>query len=249
MPDDETPRQRAARRAAGQHGAISHAQLLDAGLTPRQVTGLLTGDRYVATGPRSIYRAAGSPPSWQQDLWVALLAAPAGTVASHRSVAALFDLLPPPDVPEITVRRGVSGRFGGAALRRSSVPREDRCRVQGFPATTPARMIVDCAAVLDQNALNELVDSAIGRRLVTYRRIEAARERAGRRRGTARLCLALAPYAGGAQPGSPAAARMLRRLHEWGLPAPVCEYKVRDVDGRLLGRLDFAWPEWLAGLE
>jgi very-short-patch-repair endonuclease len=44
-------------------------------------------------------------------------------------------------------------------------------------------------------------------------------------------------------------AHLLRLFRQWGLPAPECQYVIRDVNGRFLARVDFAWPRWLVGLE
>jgi hypothetical protein len=108
---------------------------------------------------------------------------------------------------------------------------------------------VDCAAVLDQEALNSVVDSAIGRGLTTLARIHAAHARAGRVRGGRLLVEALAPYTGGIPPGSVKEAHILRLFRRWGLPAPECQYVIRDAEGRFIAKVDFGWPRWRFGLE
>ncbi len=50
-------------------------------------------------------------------------------------------------------------------------------------------------------------------------------------------------------PESPGEARLLRRLGEWGVPRPVTQHPVHDREGRLVGRLDVAWPYVRVGLE
>jgi hypothetical protein len=125
----------------------------------------------------------------------------------------------------------------------------DRCRFERVPATGVARTIVDCAALVDQEALDDLVDAAIGRNLTTYRRLRAAWQRAGRVRGGRLLDRAISPFSGSIRLGSEMEARVLRRFHQWGLPAPVCQYPIRDADGRFVARIDFAWPGPRLGLE
>lgn len=191
----------------------------------------------------------GAEPTWKQALWVALLAGPKATMASHLSAAALRGLLPPPDVPHVTVPRAASGRFGGAVVHHATVAPADRCRFNRVPATSVARTIVDCAVLLDQETLDKLVDAAIGRSLTSYRKIKAAWDRAGPVRAADRLTAALAPYTGGAEPRSEKEAHVLRVLHSWGLPPPVTQYVIRDKDGRFLAKVDFAWPDWRFGLE
>ncbi|HYT38363.1 MAG TPA: hypothetical protein VEN99_02565, partial [Acidimicrobiia bacterium] len=71
----------------------------------------------------------GAEVTWKQDLWVAILAGPPRTLASHSSAAALRGLLLPPASPHVTVPRGSSGRFPGAVIHHATVSNADRCRV------------------------------------------------------------------------------------------------------------------------
>jgi hypothetical protein len=191
----------------------------------------------------------GAEPTWQQALWVAILAGPKATVASHLSAAALRGLLPAPEVPHVTVPRAASGRFAGAVVHHATVASADRCRFNRVPVTGVARTIVDCAILVDQAALDGLVDAAIGRGLTTYRKIRAAWARAGPVRAADRLTAALAPYTGGAEPRSEKEAHIVRVFHHWGLAPPVTQYVIRDENGRFLAKVDFAWPAWRFGLE
>lgn len=191
----------------------------------------------------------GAEVSWRQNLWVATLAGPPNAVVSHGSAAALRGLLPPPEIPHVTVPRSSSGRFAGAVIHHATVAAADRCRLERLPVTGVARTIVDCAALVDQEALDDLVDAALGRNLTTYRRIRAAWERAGRVRGDKLLDGAIKPFAGNVRMGSEKEAHVLRRFHQWGLPAPMCQYVIRDANGRFLAQVDFGWPAWRFGLE
>jgi hypothetical protein len=239
----------AAAFAERQAGAVSLGQLTGAGATDRHVRAWLRGERILPTPARGVFRMPGVEPNWRHDVWVAVLAGPPKTVVSHRSAAAMRGLGPPPTEPHVTVPRGSSGRFGGAVVHHGTVSSADRCRFDRLPATGVARTIVDCASLLDQRALNDLVDAALGRNLTTYRRIQAAWERAGRVRGGRLLDAAISPFSGNIRLGSEMEARALRRFHEWGLPAPECQYRIRDAQGRFLARVDFGWPAWHFGLE
>jgi len=201
------------------------------------------------TSARGVYRVAGAERNWRQDLWIALLAGPDGTLASHVSAAALQGLIAPPSIPQVTVPRCASGRFGGAVVHHGAVPDVDRSRFEGVPTTSIGRTLVDCAAVLPQKTLNEIVDVAFGKRLCGYRATMDAWGRAGNVRGGALLEAALAPYATGAEPGSVGAAHLLRRVCGWGLPMPLCEYEVLDEHGQWIATVDFAWPDWRLVLE
>jgi hypothetical protein len=248
-PDGGGADQRAAGVSEGQCGAIAYRQLVAAGLSATQIRRRKRNGRLGPTAARSVYRVAGAPTGWMRDTWVAFLAGPSRTVISHTSAAALHGLLDAPTVPHVTVPRAASGRFGGAVVHHGSLVAEDRCIVAGLPVTTVARTIVDCAAVLDQGRLDKLTDAAIGRGLTGMEAIRGAWDRAGPVEGGRLLTGALAPYAGGAPPGSVKAAHALRLFRRWGLPAPECEYVVRDGQGRTVGRIDFVWRPWRFGLE
>jgi hypothetical protein len=196
-----------------------------------------------------VYRVTGAERTWRQDLWVALLAGPEGTVASHTSAAALRGLLAPPAIPQVTVPRIASGRFHGAVVHHAGIASADRARCEGVATTGMGRTLVDCAAILHQKGLNSLTDAAFGRRLCSYREVVDAWDRAGPVRGGERIRLALAPYSAGAETGSVKAAHVLRRICDWGLPAPLCEYEIRDEHGGWVATVDFAWPPWRQVLE
>jgi hypothetical protein len=51
------------------------------------------------------------------------------------------------------------------------------------------------------------------------------------------------------QPESPAEARLVRRLREWGLPEAALQHVVRDAGGTALARLDVVWPAQQVGLD
>lgn len=228
---------------------VSQLQLHSAGLTPAGVRRWVLAERIVPTEARTVYRMPGAERTWKQALWVAILAGPKGTLASHTTAAGLWGLLPPPPVPHVIVPRGSSGRFQGALVHHGVVDSADHCRFHGVPTTRLARTIVDCARLLDQEALDGLVDAAIGRGLCRYGQITAAQVRAGRVRGGDRLRAALAPYVGGVRPRSVKEAHILRLFHNWDLPAPDCQYVLRDERGRFVAKLDFAWVPWCFGLE
>ena len=241
--------QRVAAIAEKQQAAVSHPQLQGAGLSAVDIRRWLSSERILPTGTRNVYRMPGAERTWKQVLWVAILGGPTGTLASHLSAATVWGLLPPPDVQHVTVGRRSSGRFQCAVVHHAAVSATDRCRFQRLPVTGLGRTIVDCAALLDQAALDALVDAAIGRGLCRYRQIKAAQVRAGRVRGGTRLRAALAPYAAGARPRSEKEAHLLRLFHSWGLPPPECQYVIRDKQGRFLAKVDFAWVPWRFGLE
>jgi hypothetical protein len=117
--------------------------------------------------------------------------------------------------------------------------------VDGTPATTPARTIIDCATVLAPEDLCDLVDRAFYRRRSLARQTQLALARLGTkgRKGMGSLEEAMWPWTSGVRPGSPAEARCLRAFARWGLPAPERQYEVKDEEGESIGRVDFAWAD------
>lgn len=234
--------------AAGQAGAVTYRQLRKT-LTDAEIRTLLRRGIIRPTAARGVFRVAGAPQGWTQDLWIALLAGPDGTAASHLSAAALWGLIAPPATQHVTVRRGASGRFGGAVVHHSVLTPADLARRDRIETTAVARTIVDCAAVLNQKGLNSLVDAAFGKRLSAHKWVMDAWQRAAPVRGRALLEAALEPYADGAGPGSVKAAHVLRLISDLGLPLPECEYEIKDTDGGFLARVDFIWRPWWLILE
>jgi hypothetical protein len=232
-----------------QAGAVTNRQLRDGGMSAKDIKVRLRRRSLLATPARGVYRVAGAERTGRQDLWVAILAGPEGTLASHTSAAALRGLLTPPSIPHVTVPRGASGRFGGAVVHHGDIGVVDRGRYDGIEATAMGRTLVDCATLLDKKSLNQLVDAALGKGLCTYQDAMDAWRRAGPIRGGGHLDEALAPYSSGAEPGSVKAAHVLRRISDWGLPPPLCEYEIRDAHGEWVATVDFAWPPWRLVLE
>ena len=232
-----------------QAGAVTNRQLRDGGMSAKDVKVRLRRGTLKTTSARGVYRVAGAERNWRQDLWIALLAGPEGTLASHVSAAALRGLIAPPSIPQVTVPRHASGRFGGAVVHHATVADTDRSQFEGIGTTSISRTLVDCASLLPQKTLNEIVDVAFGKGLCKYQATIDAWGRAGNVRGGGLLAAALAPYASGAKPGSVGAARMLRKICDWGLPMPLCEYEVLDEHGQWIATVDFAWPAWWLVLE
>ena len=194
---------------------------------------------------RDVYVLAGTPASWQQRAMVACLGGPAPTVVSHLTAAALFGLVQAPAEPDVTIPPETSGRrLRSVNVHRGRLRAGERAAKNRIPCTTPVRTIIDCAEVLDHDALCDLVDSALCRKLMQPSRLiqaaEAARRgaRGCRRVGLGGLLDALEVWRSGASPGSPPEAKLQRRLQEWGFPPAQRQVDVYGRDGRFLARAD-----------
>jgi Transcriptional regulator, AbiEi antitoxin len=251
MTSKRTPDQRADRLASRQHGVLTHADARRCGLSPDQIRHRVETGRYLRL-TRGVYAVAGSPAGFLRNVQAACLASSPPAVASHLTVAALTGLWPPMVLPYVTVPPGASARQRLARVFRSRLEPIDRTVVDGIPCTTPARMLVDCAGLLEPPALARLVDATLAPGVVTCDHVLAAIDRAARgpgRAGSSRLRAALEVWTPAIVPGSPAEARLLRRIVEWGFPRPTLQIEVRDAAGRFVARLDGGWPELLVGYE
>jgi very-short-patch-repair endonuclease len=56
-------------------------------------------------------------------------------------------------------------------------------------------------------------------------------------------------HSGGSETESDAELRLLRMLEAHGLPKPTVQHEIHDVDGRLVARVDFAYPELEIAIE
>lgn len=243
---------RLAALAADQHGLITFDQALAAGLGRQQIK------RRVATGrwnrlERGIYLLAGVPTTPPQRALAACLAAPDGAVTSHLTAAALAGLsVAHPPTPHLTVGRGRSTRLPGAVVHRARLTVTDITTLEGVPATTVGRTLIDCAALFGPNRLQRVVDEALHRNLVRPDQIaglwDHARLRPGRA-GEVRLREAIEPWSGPIKPGSPPETRLRRQLMDWGYPEPELQILIRADDGTVIARADLGWSPRKIGVE
>src|SRR5439155_25673477 len=89
-----------------------------------------------------VYRSAvARPVDWRQLTMATTLAT--GGVAAVRSAAALFELLPPPPVPEILGQRKPRIACSAVVRTTSVLAACDRTTVDGIPSTDPVRTLID----------------------------------------------------------------------------------------------------------
>jgi hypothetical protein len=240
---------------ARQWGAFTGAQARKAGLSHRQIDYRVRTKRWKRAA-RDVFVLAGTRSTWQQQAMVACLSGPSGTFASHLTAAAIYGLAKPPKEPQITVPPDANGeRIKGARVRRAKLRAGERATKDRLPCTSPVRTVIDCAELLDLEAMCDLVDSALCRKLMQPSRLIRAAEdewgsaRGTRRAGLRRLLEALEVWQSGAPPGSPPEAKLQRRLKEWGFPAAQRQVDVFAKDGKFLARADLGIVEWKVFLE
>ena len=156
---------------------------------------------------------------------------------SHASAAAAWRILPEHEGPihlTLTGRRP-RARAGIAVHECRALDPRDIRRLEGVPATSPARTLVDLAATRHPR-LEVAVAEAQVLRLVAPADVEASIARATDPRGVPELRRCLADIGRGPTRNELERA-MLRLVAEAGLPRPLVNSRI----GRYV--VDFLWPE------
>jgi predicted transcriptional regulator of viral defense system len=171
--------------AALQHGVVALSQLREIGLSESAIRSRAARGRLhrVHAG---IY-AVGHRRLTRKGHWMAaVLACGPGAALSHRAAGALLGIRP-------AARRGIEvtaprrRQRPGIDTYVAKLTRADVTTVDGIPCTTAARTLLDLAAVVDRQSLEKAINEAEVLQLFDLKAVNAALERAGRRRGTAAL--------------------------------------------------------------
>ncbi len=150
------------RLAARQHGIVSVTEATELGANPVLIHRLVRRGLVTRIGRRSL-TFPGQPETWRMMLAAALNEAGEEAVISHRAAACLhrFDGFGEGPV-EVTTGLAHRNRKAIGMLHTSNaIALADRCQVDGFPCTTPARTVVDLAASCSLAELENAVDSVI----------------------------------------------------------------------------------------
>jgi very-short-patch-repair endonuclease len=158
-----TPEVRLARVAAGQHGVVTQAQLIAAGLDRDAIAYRRRVGRLHLL-QRGVYAVGHRSPSPLATAISAVLACGPDAVLSHRSAAALWRIVPRWHTPtEVTAP--TQHRLEEILVHRSR--HQDTTVHYGMRVTTPARTLVDLADVLPPRQLTRALNEAQVQRLVT----------------------------------------------------------------------------------
>ena len=180
-----------ARVAARQHGRISHAQLLGAGVDRDRIK-RWRADGRLRPVHRAVYAVGHRAPSALADLMAAVLACGDDVRASHRSTLHARGVLKVrPAKPEVSVPTAGGRRQPRIVVHRgASFAPGDTLIFQGIPMTTVPRALLDVALSLDAEALCQACHEAWIRCRVSPPQIEACIARNPTKRGAAKLLLA-----------------------------------------------------------
>jgi very-short-patch-repair endonuclease len=171
----------------------------------------------------------------------ALLAAGDGALISHESAAALWVLTPTPSFVVITViGRNVKHQPGVRVHRVKTLDIRDVRIHQGFPVTSAARTLIDCATT---TAIDRLLNEARVLKLVNNAEIDAAMDRCPGRTGVAAMRALLMAEQETGFTRLEAERRLKRLIGEAGLESPVFNTYVEGFE------VDAYWPRYKVVVE
>lgn len=241
------------KRAAMQHGVIGLGQATAAGLSADAIHRLVRSGSWIRVRPTvyALWAPPGTDELWHHRLTAGALWLGERSAVSHRAAVVLWGL------------EGVASapiEFSTTGPHQSSDPTLLVHRVRSLPAndvvvrgvirvTSVPRTILDLCAVVEPEAVELALESALRRRLATLDQITlrlAQTGRTSRGRGVLRALVDRHPET---STESALESRVWRVLREGGLPLPLRQHEVRDENGRFVARLDFAYPDSFVGIE
>ncbi|MEX2554310.1 MAG: type IV toxin-antitoxin system AbiEi family antitoxin domain-containing protein [Actinomycetota bacterium] len=236
--------------AAKQHGLITRRDALTCGMSPSMIRRRIVASLLEPLSP-GVYRFAAVAPTWHQALLAVCLAWGPGAVISHAAAAALWAFPGfAPGCIELIVPRGRRRSLRHTVHRPLLLTSADVTVVHAIPVTTPARTLFDVAGTSPRDVVEEALDDALRRGVVSLARLRWHLGEYGEmgRPGTRVLrSLVDARWSSGV-PKSVFETRLLRVLKRGRLPAPAVQHEIRSR-GRLVARVDAAYPDVKVAIE
>jgi very-short-patch-repair endonuclease len=231
--------------ARRQEGVVTRSQVEAAGVSSRQIDGMVREGRLLPVF-HGVFAVGHGQISMQARMRAAVLACP-GAVISHRSAAALLGFgKAAPVVVDLIPGEQRGRKIGGIKAHRVPFPaRAERGHVHGIPVTSVARTIVDLAGAYGEKQLGEAVERGATKKLLDLAAIDAILDDGPRRRGAPCLRRVLAPWRPVAETAKYATfrslfeAKLLPLVAAAGLPLPRFNAPVRTAE-RIL-EVDLLW--------
>ena len=234
-----------------QHGLISRAQALDAGMTARQIEHRVGSGHWVREH-RGVYRHAAMPSTPLSRLLAACMTY--GGLASHRSAAALHRIAGYRlHIVELSVAPGGNRAVKGVRFHQSTQLDLAKPVVKdGIPVTGLARTVLDVAAVVNRNRLDRTIDAVLRNgqlRLSDLWGVLVSHARRGRP-GCAALKASLEDrFRDDPVPLSEWSRMVAELLTGAGLDYPALEHRVHDARGAFVAQVDLAYPAHRVAIE
>jgi hypothetical protein len=166
-------------------------------------------------------------------------------VVSHLSAAVLHGLPLWGATPRrVHLTRHPPAAGSGSArvhLHVARLPDDQLSLVDGVLATGATRTVVDLARTLPFESAVVAADAALASRLTSADSLAACLGEMGPVPGFRRASRVLEFADGDSESVGESRSRVL--IHRLGLPAPALQFRVRRLDGSLVGRCDFGWEE------
>ena len=134
--------------------------------------------------------------------------------------------------------------------RSHDLGRLDRTTFLGIPVTTPARTLIDIAD-RPLATVEDCVDEFLCRGALSIGHLtrRARALTAPGRAGPAHILKVLEAWAQDEERSTKRELRVVRDILAAGLPRPIRQYEVRTPSGKLIARIDDAFPDALIGIE
>jgi very-short-patch-repair endonuclease len=223
--------------AEQQHGLVARSQLLGAGMTPDMVRARVDAKR-LRPVQRGVYLVGPAVAPHLREM-AAVLACGEGAVVSHRSAAALWELLPHPGPSasvDILVPMPDRGRRPGIRAHHTSRLQESEVTTWNrIPVTTPARTVLDLAGEVQRRELERVVAKTEREGLAAPGEISQLIARHPRRPGVGILRALLSGHASPTLTRSHAEERFLALVRKAQLAMPEVNVGVGGYE------VDFLW--------
>ncbi|HEV2873665.1 MAG TPA: type IV toxin-antitoxin system AbiEi family antitoxin domain-containing protein [Thermoleophilaceae bacterium] len=233
-PKNRTVDELIGRIASRQHGVVTRAQLLDAGVSDKEIRRRLERKALLRVH-RGVYRVGHRAPSVEARYHAAVLACGEGAVLSGKAAGYLWGLVkgtaPPPEVTTKTERR-----IKGIRTRRARSNEQTEATTRhGIPTTTVPRTLVDLSSLLPLADLARACHEAGVLHQTTPLHVEEVLEKRPNTPGAKKLRKVV--HGDVHVTLSALERRFLRRLREEALPLPETN---KPAGGR---RVDCRWPQ------
>lgn len=228
--------------AGSQHGLIRRSELIDLGVTDREISWRSSKSRVEIVHP-GVYYVDSIGATWKTNVLAAVMAAGPDALASHRCAAVLWGL----DaiygrMIEVTVPYLESPEPTGVIVHRTRRPNPGSV-LDAIPITPPEKTLLDIAPIVPRRTLEKATRSAIHMSLTTDEKLDLTVRMYGGRgvAGTRALRYVIRVVAED-RSGSVAEIDLRHIVADAPVPNPVQQIRIRLPDGSN-AYPDFAWPD------